>query len=405
MFGRCVIGFAACVCGFISLVSVSAQGPDDKGASVFNPLAAPRPTSPASAIPNYVPSAAQPPAPSSTDYLQKIAPDVALTDPGAAAVRRGMQFDEIPDINKDLAVTPSVGNWLIMIISYSGKDGAQQARKMCVELRNKNRVAAYVYVFGAEERRKEQERVKKLVEQQQLFLKQNNMSLDTPVRIRHQQIDVHHAVLIGGYPDDETAKRALESVKKWPQPDEKSVDLEVKYYARGETKGAKKETEAYYVNPFKRAFVCRNPTVKNETQQEQKLDIATLRRMNADEPYSLLNCRKNITLAVKEFQTPYMMQDKTNSTNIFETLGTKTERQDHAKISAHNLAETLRKINLSETYVLHAKFSSTVTVGAFDSVDDPALKSLQEKLAHQFNQPPFTQIQFFYRPVPMVVPR
>jgi hypothetical protein len=58
-----------------------------------------------------------------------------------------------------------------------------------------------------------------------------------------------------------------------------------------------------------------------------------------------------------------------------------------------------------EAYVLHSKFSSTVTVGSYDSPDDPALKAMQETLATRFNQHPFTMVQFFHRPVPMAVPR
>jgi hypothetical protein len=389
---RRILGFVS-VLGLLGLLNASAQGPDEKGAVLRNGFesAAPQPAPPRAA-PMDAPRTTTAPATVLTpEYLRSI-----------------LNSEDNLDINRDIQVTPAAGNWLIMVISYPGKDGPMQARKMALELRSKNRIPAYVFVFGAEERRKENERVKKIIEQQKAFYQQNNLTPDHGVRVRHQQIDVQHAVLIGGYGDDEAAKKALETIKKWDQPDEKKVDLEVKYYRLEDGgKGNKKEQrEAYYVNPFKRAFVCRNPTVKQETQAP-KMDVAALRQMNADEPYSLFHCKKPFTLAVKEFQTPYMMQDKTTTASIWDKVGGfgKTAHPDHAKISAHNLAETLRKVNLADTYVLHSKYSSSVTVGSFESADDPALKMMQDKLADRFNQAPFTQIQFFHRPVPMAVPR
>lgn len=408
MNARRVFGFALLVFGFASLLGVSAQGPDGKGSVLRSPFddPAPRPAPPSQPLPEQSPPDAAPARSTANtpDYLRSIFPDVVPVDPAAPGARRGFEYEAIPDINKDIELTPAAGNWLIMVISYPGKDGAAQARKFCLELRAKHRVPAYVFVFGAEERRKEYERVKKIFDQQQAFFKQNNMTPDQPIRLRHQQIDVHHAVLMGGYPDDEAAKRALTTVKEWPQPDEKKVDLEVKSYTRGE--GAKAEAVRFYVNPYKRSFVCRNPTVKHEAAEPVKLDVAALRRFNADEPYSLFNCKKTYTLAVKEFQTPNVMHDRETNGSIWNSLGGfgKTERPDTTKISAHNLADTLRKIKL-DAYVLHAKFSSSVTVGSYDSVDDPALKAMQETLAVRFNQQPFSQIQFFHRPVPMAVPR
>ena len=56
-------------------------------------------------------------------------------------------------------------------------------------------------------------------------------------------------------------------------------------------------------------------------------------------------------------------------------------------------------------FVLHSKYSSVVTVGAYDSPNDPRLASMQSELATKFANPQFTLIQFFNRPIPMEVPR
>jgi hypothetical protein len=63
--------------------------------------------------------------------------------------------------------------------------------------------------------------------------------------------------------------------------------------------------------------------------------------------------------------------------------------------------------------VLHTRRSSLVTVGAFDSADDPQLKEMQKLLATslRMGQPADgkavdpQQLQFFAQPLPMKVPQ
>jgi hypothetical protein len=292
---------------------------------------------------------------------------------------------------------------MILIISYQGANGPQQARKMALELRNR-RAQAYVFSYGAEERKKEFDRVRKLLEDQQKFFAEKKVTPEQGIRVRYQNIEVQHAVLIGGYSDQDSALRALKQVREWPELDPTKVDLETMFVKQTGPKGV---TEAKYVNPFKRAFVARNPTIKQDAPRKEQLDIKALRAMNSEETYSLLKCPKRYTLAVKEFQTPFMMQDSKTSSNLWETLGmaNKTDRVDGAALSAHNLAEALRKAMRVDAYVLHTKYSSVVTVGSYDNPEEPGLKSMQEFLAGRFSQQPLVQIQFFHRPVPMAVPQ
>ncbi len=395
------------VLGFCSLLSATAQGPDEKGSVLRTPFDAPAATTP-------IPPNPAPPVTASSaspSYLKAVLPDSApgrFDDPNP---RRSLNPDDDLQLNRDLQITPAAGNWLVMVISYPGKNGPVEARKMCLELRNNKRVPAYVFVFGAEERRKEYDRVKKIIDRQQEFFKKQGVWPEEPLRVRHQQIDVQHAVLMGGYPDADAAKSALNAIKNWPSPDPAKVALEHRVEWVPDPQNLKKalKAESAPVNPYKRAFVARNPTVKQETV-EPKMDVATLRRLNSDEPLSLFNCKKPFTLAVKEYQTPFTMQDKDASPTIWDSLGAnKNNKEDFARKSAHNLAESLRQRKL-DAFVLHGKFSSSVTVGSFDAPNDPALLAMQETLATRFNQPPFTQfplsqIQFFHRPVPMAVPR
>lgn len=390
----------------IATCTVRAQGPDDKGAVLRGFGEAP-PAPAASAPPSAAATRPTPtPIAKTPEYLKQLFPDTAPADAlGEASGRKTFAFpQDAPDINQDIQVTPSAGAWMIFIISYPGANGPQHARNMVSELRSR-RVPAYVFSYGAEERKKEFDRVRKILQEQQEFFRKEGLSPEQGVRVRYQNIEVQHAVLVGGYADADSAKRALDGVRNWTPPDPTKVALETQFYKESDAKGGR--AEAKYVNPFKRAFVVRNPTVKPEVaKDDKKLDIKMLRAMNADESFSLLKCPKAFTLAVKEFQTPFMMNDRDTSATVWDKLGvtSKADRVDGAALSAHNLVDSLRKRSL-EAYVLHSKFSSVVTVGSFDSPDDPALKSMQDLLATRFSQPPFSLVQFFHRPVPMPVPQ
>ena len=382
-----------------------AQGPDEKGAVLVggfgdSPRQPPMPT--------YTPPPSQfvPPSRSSADFSQ-LFPDLQTFDGARVPLKTLADLDEKPDINRDIQIQAKDGSWVIFLIGCTGDTGPVQARKMVAEMRTNPayRLPAHVFYYGAEERRKENDRVKKLIAEQVEFYQKNKIMPDEGIRVKHRTIDVQYAVLLGGYADAGSAKSALERMRRLPAPDPKKVDLEVRYSGiAGTNKGT-----AEYVNPFVRAFVCKNPAVKDQTgpmsKEEALRELAEVRGLNADEPYSLFNCKKAVTLAVKGFQTPFMMKgQETTSTTILGSTGLRQEGTDYAKLSAHNLADALRKRQL-EAYVLHSSFSSIVTVGGFDSVDDPALKSMQTMLATKLNTGACTQIQFFQQPMPMPVPR
>lgn len=316
---------------------------------------------------------------------------------------------EGPDPNQDILVHPGLGQWMICLISYSGNESPAMARKMVVEMRSTYRLNAFIFNYGQEEKRREYERVRAEIDRQINVFKQNNVSLDQPLRVPHQRIEDQVAVLVGGYPTEEAAKRMLDKMKDFKPPSPDKVHMHTKFGGLTDPNDPSRITtgEHVYVNPFKRAFLVSNPTTKVERPKEwDQLDIAVLRKMNADEDFSLLKCKKPITLAVKHFRTPTVVQPKSSTGQFLESLGlgNKTnERTDAAAESAHNLAELLRKSKL-DAYVLHTKFLSVVTVGGYESHDDPALRATQNLFVTRLNE----QLKFldlFPTPVPMFVPK
>lgn len=303
-----------------------------------------------------------------------------------------------PDPNQDILVTASQGPAMICVHWYSGPEAPAMARQMVMELRDHYRLPAYVFNHGAEERRKEDERARAIVEQQREFFRQKGLPLDTPLRVRRMRIEEQCAVLVGGYKDDETARRALDGIRKLDMPGTVREKLNTTIYQVFDEKTGKVSTQER-VNPFTKAFVVRNPAVKFERPREwDQPDLAALHNFNRGEDYSLLTCKKPFTLVIKQFTTASAVQPRSSVGTFLETLGLGKTNDgiDTAAQNAHNLAELMRKSFQLEAYVLHTRYSSMVSVGGFDGPDDPRLRSMQELLTNRYKAP---------SAIPMAVPR
>jgi hypothetical protein len=392
-------------------------GPDDGGAVLRNPF--------------------DDPAPRPVARSQSAAPGLADANGSAGYEQFLAQLSVDPrySINDDIRAKPELGPWMVCVHSYVTKDAPEFARQMASELRSTYKLPAYVFTYGLEERQKEYERVKDLLAKQREFFKGRELpymysprakegptvpmlSNDIPLEYAKtllkdaKQIQLQCAVVIGGYQSQDAAHRAADAIHKLPQPDPNKVKLDVRFY--GEKQDPMdvnlkfKSGAAEYVNPFKKAFVCRNPSIKQDSnsQSSDALDINVLRRLNADESYSLLNCKKPITLAIKQFQTYTAVASRDDAPSILEKLGLKTragEGIDQAAHDAHVLADLLRKNKKLDAYVLHTKYSSVVTVGGYDSLEDPGLRATQSMLGSHLRE--WSSLMFFAEPRPMRVPQ
>jgi hypothetical protein len=307
------------------------------------------------------------------------------------------------DMNRDLELTKEHGNWVIFLISYAGEKAPQMARKCVIEMRTnpKYKLNAFVFNYGAEEKRKEFDRVQrlkeKLKEEQKQALIKDGVQADIvmPVRVRAMRIDEQTGVLIaGGFKTFERAKEALNSIRNLPDPDPKKVDMDVitDFEERAEPGAGRtprvnqRVTKQAYISPFVNAFVARNPCLPKETQNadQDKINMGQLAKLNDFEPLSLLKCNKHYTLVVKQFNTQVMVQDRPKQANGFmDNLFKKQESVDYAAKNAATLAELLRRGGC-ETYVLHTKFCSYVTAGGYDRLDDPRMAGMQTSLQQFF---------------------
>ncbi len=177
------------------------------------------------------------------------------------------------------------------------------------------------------------------------------------------------------------------------------------------------------INPFKSAFPVRNPTIPAERQAKDDKPDPRLKEYNSGEPYSLLKNPKPWTLAIKSYQgAAAIKQEYAAQPMVHKPIaGAAAGRLLNASGNeAHALAEVLRKLPtaamdyaMHEAYVLHTEYSSVVTIGGFDSPDDPRLLLMQRIIMNRLSDPKsvlsqfrqMNQIQFLPQPMPMAVPK
>ncbi len=333
------------------------------------------------------------------------------------------------DINKDFEITDKQGLWAILVMSYPGPEAPQLAREFVIEMRKTFKLNAYVFNYGAEEKRKEYERVQKARRDQIEALQKAGLKGNyLPSPVHAMKIDEHTGVLIANnYKSRDEALDALKALRnKFKSVDADFADrvkLDVTVaIVEEKDKSAKNglrlgKTEARYVNPFKTAFPARNPAISEEqAAAAEPIDIKLLRALNAQEPLSLLQVKKPFTLVIKQFNTQQVVVRSKNEQEKFfaeqTSKGLTLERSgsrgddfgDRAAGYAHSLAEQFRRSGLPEVYALHTKYCSFVTVGGYDSLQDPRMTQMQDNLESRFQMDAYRAIGLLERPAPMAVP-
>jgi hypothetical protein len=306
-------------------------------------------------------------------------------------------------------VTPGAGPWMILTTTYTGPTARGMAYKLLAELRDHYKLPAYIFSYGDEDRRKEQERIarekeriRKIIARQQKFLEgtKGELGVVAPVRIRTRRFEDQYGVLVGGYPSFEAARQEMLRIKKLKPPDPKRVAMPILHVADPKDK---KATPAY-LSPFTQAFVVRNPTLKSQVAAHRNdRPDPFLKKLNAEETYNLLKCGKRFTLAVAVFRGASIIQSGKTTSNFLDKLGAGNPGAalNASALNAHNVAEFLRtKLNF-EAYVLHTKYYSVVTVGSFDNLKDPQVKALKDRLSRLKLDP----IPMLPQAYPMQVPQ
>ncbi len=345
-------------------------------------------------------------------------------------------------------ITPQTGPWFILVKSYSrpprrdpqdpSPTALELAETLAREIRETHRVQAFLFEYISEERKQQMEAIAQARERARLFAEQLDklrreaqlqgmefLEPDRKIRVMTVNYNDQIAVLVGPFQSEEDASKALAIVKKWPAP-------------KGQVRGAslmdwgvvmrpgpdgKPVMENGFLNPYVTAIVVPNPTVRRTPAQPQQGIDPLIVQLNEGRPYNLLRATKPWTLAVKSFHAPVQLILPGNAGLVRKPSSSASGADvlQAAAGQAEALAESLRRLTDAqgrplglETFVLHTRYGSVVTVGQFDSPYDPELHRVREllqkltlKVTHDRGgvQPVAGAPQLLDAIIPMPVPR
>jgi hypothetical protein len=293
------------------------------------------------------------------------------------------------------------GQWMLCVKSYSGDESKVLAETLAREIRETYKTPAYLFERGSEEKIKEEARARQIgekqrEEQQREFLKiadqlraeafrkgYDFQETQPKLRVPKIRYSEQYAVLVGGWSDMETARKALDVIRTWQPPANKHL-MDSSFSSGEGKKGQTSNVTGGYLNPFKLAMVVPNPSAPRTLSADAGADPLVL-QMNNEEPLSVLKIQKPWTIVVKSFHAPLVDIKDKDAGSVMSIRKLFNSRPEHLNKTAElgvNLAKMLRNIKPSpfESYVLHTLNGTLVCVGQFDSLEDPRLAELQPRL-------------------------
>ena len=247
------------------------------------------------------------------------------------------------------------GPWQIMVASFrpanpdgtvtEGKSPEELAQDLVLELRQKG-LPSYTY---------SQKAINERIETKDKLGREETRKFLTT----YDQV----CVIAGNYNsvDDPTAKQTLEWIKKF-RP--KSLQQEgVSWLETQRKKG-----------PLSRAFLTVNPLLTPEEIAARKHD-PLLVKINSGGKYSLYENEGKYSLVIATFSGKTLAHlGDSNSPDALEAFQV-SDNLNEASHNAWEMAVALRELNANiDAYVWHDRYQSVVTVGSFDSADDPRLR-------------------------------
>lgn len=283
-------------------------------------------------------------------------------------------------------LTKKNGPWMIMACSFTvyntdggvgpefrkiaeeqKANGEKAARELVIELKKKLKIDAYV--FQMEDKTEEVRTTDRFGQSRVRKIKSN-----------HGQT----CVLCGNFDsyDDPNAQEILKKLKA----------MRPKCLENGTFQAHSKE-----FGPMGNAFMTVNPMISPEelALMERKRD-PLIKRLNSGSEYSLLRNPGKYTLIVASFKgrsTGISMsapQDEiSRKISKFDQRLETDVSLDKAGYEAWSMAKTLRS-QRQEAWVYHDRDQSIVTLGSFDSPDDPRLLRIAERLKARYVTDPAT---------------
>lgn len=200
------------------------------------------------------------------------------------------------------------------------------------------------------------------------------------------------SVIAGNYADSENqvAQKTLKYIKKF-QP---KVLTENGVYTK--TPGQP--------GPLSGAFLTINPQLSPQEVAQRKQD-PLIAKLNSGIEYSLLQNKGKYSLVVASFYGNSVTKTATSRFKNVSASEKPSDALDKAAENAWTLAKALRNASKYgfpesrpqniEAYVLHEKYRSVVTVGAFDTPDDPRIAEYAKLFGPKMKVHPETNVEAF----------
>jgi hypothetical protein len=290
---------------------------------------------------------------------------------------------------KHYKLTKRHGPWMIMVASFitppadrrgEGMSPDQAADELVYELRLHHIPA---YTFRQDE-----------VEEEVQVVGRRTMTAQK-AKVRNWTGGI--CVLAGNYAssNDKVAQQTLDYIKNKFEPeflnDVEAVGLASPGQAIKRSKsGGVFRTTKDRPRPLSCAFMTTNPILSDEELSVRRRDPFII-KLNTGSEYSLLSNRGRYTIVIATFQGRVYPQVG-NDANAEKRFSLNNSPLSEAAERAWELCSALRHARALgydrefEAYVFHDRYSSIVTVGSFDSKDDPRITQLQNFFGAKVNQ-------------------
>jgi hypothetical protein len=276
--------------------------------------------------------------------------------------------------DKTPELTEKAGPWLIMVMSFAGEDGEQQAARLANELRTKHKLKTYTYTHSFNIDASEHAMGYEVVElsDDQKTIVPKTMTTSSPNRFDET------AVLVGDFAsvDDPQAQRTLEKIKFLKPEALPEVDFESDVLDDDLAGGRLYARRMWLVKdskwgPLSTAFMLANPLLPDEFFQSRKTDKLVL-ELNSGLKYSLFDCPGQYSVKVATFSgaTIYDQNEIAKIKAEEDRKRRKGEGITESKLAnaakrATLLTHELRRQGF-EAYEFHDRYESYVCVGSFD---------------------------------------
>ncbi|MFK7820101.1 MAG: hypothetical protein AB8G99_15375 [Planctomycetaceae bacterium] len=300
--------------------------------------------------------------------------------PGFAAGPKG-KIDANP--NRRYPLTKRNGPWMIMVATMRDIPGredqglsAQQAADQMVLALRKIGIPAYTF------------------KQSQVIDQVKLPSRSTGESVARSYIAQQGSVVVcaGNYSSssNQTAQKTLKWIKK-------NFAKRIEALLTDPRAGAVYKPTPGRPSPFARAFLMPNPMLNAKELSSATRD-PLLVNLNSDMEHTLMKCRGKYSLVVKTFRGKSTMH--INKAALEKTAGKLDAKLgttlDDAGMNAWRMTEALRNARSLgydqdfEAYVYHDRHQSIVTIGSFESKNDPRIAMLVRKFRSKSRPHPKT---------------